>query len=114
MKTIVNDKVYKVKTSFGEYNVTPLLHSYHYGGGIAVELFDVDDCEPFAVITVNLSDSDCDKDCAFVDTNNCPWVTKFLVEHKLAEPTGNYGSSGFCVYPEYKFDLKKFVDERSR
>lgn len=114
MNTIKYDKVYKVKTSFGEYNVTPLLHSYHYGGGIAVELFDVDDCEPFACITVNLQGFITESGCAFIDTNNCSWATKFLTEHKLAEPTGNYGSSGFCVYPEYKFDLTKLVDERSR
>ena len=108
------EKIYKVKTSFGEYRVTPLLYSYHYGKGIAVELFAVDEGEPFACITVNLADADCDKDCAYVDTNNCPWAPRFLRQYKLAEPTGNYGSSGFCVYPEYKFDLTKLVDERSK
>ena len=30
-----------------------------------------------------------------------------MIEVKLAVPTGYYGKSGYCCYPEYKFDLPK-------
>ena len=26
-------------------------------------------------------------------------------EYKLGKPTGHYGYSGYCSYPEYKFDM---------
>ena len=33
---------------------------------------------------------------------------EILDENKIAKPTGNYAASGYCVYPEYEFDLTKF------
>ena len=30
-----------------------------------------------------------------------------IKDNKLAVPTGYYGKSGYCCYPEYKFDLPK-------
>jgi hypothetical protein len=92
----------------------PLLYSYSYGNGIAVELFDLKDKEPFACITVNLPDYRNASECAFIDTNNCEWAEEFLVKNKIATPTGVIGFSGFCSYPEYKFDLSKLQDERGR
>lgn len=61
-------------------------------------------------LTVNLVDYPTNKDCAFIDTNNVKWAEKFLQENKIAQPTGRYGMSGFCTYPEYRFDLSKLKD----
>lgn len=62
------------------------------------------------VLTVNLKGNPTNKDCAFVDTNNIKWAENFLQENKIAQPTGRYGTSGFCSYPEYRFDMSKLKD----
>lgn len=105
-------------TSFGKtYSVTPHVTSYCDNDSLAIHLLcdNCDNYEPFATLTVNLVKSDnCDKDCAFVDTNNCPWAEQFITDNELGVPTGRYGHSGFCKYPEYKFDLSKLRQEDSK
>ena len=99
-------------TSFGKiYSVTPHITGYCDNDSLAIQLL-CDNYEPFATLTVNLDASGyCAKDCAFVDTNNCPWAGTFIRENKLGTPTGRYGRSGFCTYPEYRFDLEKLREE---
>lgn len=82
--------------------------TYTYGNKLAVILTTVNG-EPYATITVNLPDSYRleDKNCAFVDTNNCPWAERFICENDLGEFTGWYGFSGFCSYPMYRFNTDK-------
>ena len=64
--------------------------------------------EPYCDITVNIPEEKLSgESCAFVDTNNAPFITEFLEKHNLAEPTGRLGFSGFCVYPEYKFNTEE-------
>lgn len=66
------------------------------------------------VLTVNLAESPTDRQCAFIDTNNVKYAEKFLQENQIAKPTGRYAMSGFCTYPEYRFDmskLKSYEDE---
>lgn len=64
--------------------------------------------EPYCDITVNLpGEMISGENCAFVDTNNAPFITEFLEKNGLAEPTGLFGFSGWCAYPEYRFDLEK-------
>lgn len=84
--------------------------TYMSNGSLAVSLYDGK--EMVAVITVNIDASDCigTDDCAYVDTNNCVWVEEFLQDNKIAFPTGEYGFSGFCAYPLYKFDLRKLEE----
>lgn len=79
---------------------------------------EFDFLEPYCDITVNLpNESLSGEDCAFVDTNNAPFLPDFLEENGLAEPTGMLGFSGFCVYPEYRFNMaeisKHSPNERS-
>ena len=66
--------------------------------------------ETFADITVNLGLKPTNESCAFVDRNNNKWAETFLKENKIAVPTGRVVISGFCMYPEYSFDLKKLKD----
>lgn len=63
--------------------------------------------EPWTDITVNLFGPISDKNCAFVDINNCPDIVRFLEENELAAPTGKSRQSGWCFYPEYRFDMDK-------
>ena len=93
------------------YQLTLVRTSYNSNDKLAVQAY-TDTFEPFAVITVNIFDSYfCDDDCAFIDVNNCPGITDFLVRNKIAKPTGRIGLSGRCSYPEYKFDLTKLEEE---
>lgn len=73
--------------------------------------------EPWSDLTVNLSVK-CAENCAFIDTNNNgDRIVEWLMTHKLATLTGNIRQSGWCVYPEMRFnmpELMKYVtlDER--
>lgn len=61
---------------------------------------------PFGVLTVNIGLS-CPQDCAFIDVNNFPKeILSWIVSHKLAVPTGRRAISGYCEYPEYRFDAR--------
>jgi hypothetical protein len=86
---------------------------YEDGGGLALELVSWKEKEPedWDTITVNLS-VPCEKDHAFVDINNsgmpelCEWIEK----NGLGKATGRQQRSGFCVYPEYRFDARRLKE----
>ena len=105
-------KTYKIQ-GYGEiFEIKLVTHSYANNGRLAVQSFIVPDGEPFAMITVNIDyPLSGDKETtAFIDTNNLNafLIDRFLQENQIATPTGEYGQSGFCTYPEYRFDLSKF------
>lgn len=65
--------------------------------------------EPYSDLTVNLSVK-CDENCAFIDTNNNgDRIVEWLITNKLATLTGRVRQSGFCVYPEMKFDMVELM-----
>lgn len=70
--------------------------------------------EPWSDLTVNL-DTKLAPNRAYIDTNNNGnEIINWLISNKLGKPTGRYGASGFCVYPEFEFDmneLKKYIAE---
>ena len=49
---------------------------------------------------------------AFIDTNNLNafLIERFLQENQIATPTGEYGQSGFCTYPEYRFRANRLQE----
>ena len=100
--------MYKVSTFFGTYNVSLSKKNYVNNGNLAIQMYDADDGCPFATLTVNLGKK-LDADVAYVDTNNCPWAEEFILENELGEPTDRIGQSGFCFYPQYRFDLSKIA-----
>lgn len=64
--------------------------------------------EPFGIVTVNLPESAFMPDnVQFVDTNNLPGIDRWLVENKIAEPTGIIARSGYCAYQAFKFNAPK-------
>lgn len=90
----------KIKVYKGKYNNSRL----------AIQLGESYD--PYAILTVNLTSSPISgPDCAYVDTNNLPEAEKFIKARGLGEPTGMMAASGFCTYPEYKFNLDKLEEE---
>lgn len=97
-------KKYQVQ-SFGKtYEVTLRFGHYMAGKSLALSL-DTTDGEPFATITVNLMSTKAHANYAYVDTNNCPWATEFLVKNDIAKPVPNtYCQSGLCLYPLFEFN----------
>lgn len=81
-----------------------MLDEYVADGSVALTVF-TEHYESFAGITTFLCDLGIKKDEGYVDTNNCQWAEDFIAKYKLGEPTGGYKSSGFCIYPLYKFDM---------
>lgn len=87
-----------------------LKSSYCNNGNLAIEMVTYEDGypEPWSMLTVNLDDV-LEPDCAYVDiNNNGEDITAWIEQNSLGTPTGHIGYSGFCVYPEYKFNLEKF------
>ena len=95
----------ELKIYGSEYDVRAERSTYQNNGTLAVILMDNNTEETVAVITVNLQHGFAGDEYQYVDTNNCPWAEKFLVDNKLAEPVGFSTPSGFCDYPLYRFDL---------
>lgn len=116
MKDKKPTKVYDYKSAFlddATYHVRIEVGHYDFDGSLCVDLYDVDNDEPFTTLTVCVPDINDEpyaimgEDTAFVDTNNNPEAEEFIKRYKLGTPLGIYASSGFCRYPAYKFDLKK-------
>lgn len=81
---------------------------YDYSQTLAV-FANGEDGSPYGIATVYLErqSEKLPEDCAFVDTNNWPYVDKLLIDEGIAEKIETVGQSGFCTYPAMKFDLKK-------
>lgn len=95
-------------TDYGTYDVRIKRSTYIKPKNLAIVL----DCDegPFATLTVNIADTKLPKDCAYVDTNNCPWAEKFIGDYELGKYLGVWSTSGFCQYPLYWFDLDKISE----
>lgn len=98
-----------------EHEITFRINSYASNGNLAIEMFcwDNEFPEPWSILTVNL-DVKCKSNCAFIDTNNNgDSILDWLKENKLGKLTGYYEYSGFCLYPEFIFDMdeiQKYVE----
>lgn len=107
-------KYYKFNFFGEDYYIRLVARNYSYNNRLAVQAYE-EDGTPFAIFTVNIPEEtpsgDIDK-LAFIDTNNLPGVDKFLIDNEIAEPTGYCGCSGFCAYPEFKFNLNLLEDQK--
>lgn len=77
---------------------------YPNGNNLLIELWDNKGNRD--ILTKMFIKTD-DKTISFVDTNNHPTAEEFIERYGLGKPTGKYVRSGFCMYPEYVFDLDK-------
>ena len=99
----------KLSSLGGDYEVAFVIASYIGEKlAIAIEYYDSEyhALMPYATLTVNLAGEKCEKDCAFVDTNNLgEKILRWIADNNLGAPTGRYASSGYCAYPEVKFNM---------
>lgn len=64
---------------------------------------------PYATLTTSFGEFFFLKNCAYVDTNNCPFADQFI-EMGLAEDTGLTKVNGMCSYPLWSFN-EEFLRE---
>lgn len=87
------------------------LNNYSNNGNLYVGLITTEDGypAPWQNLTVNLGIS-CEPDCAFIDTNNNgEEIIDWLIENNLGKPTGRIKASGWCVYPEFRFNITELT-----
>jgi hypothetical protein len=94
-----------------DFDISFEIDSYANNDSLAICMTCGLDNEPYGVLTVNLEDFPCTGDCAFVDTNNFgDVIIDWIVQNDLGELTGRIGFSGYCVYPEVRFNLNKIKE----
>lgn len=99
-------KTFDLKHFGTTYAIQLKAAAYYYGGNLYIEMLSLEDgdVEPWGDLTVNLGPI-LPLNCAYIDVNNNGNdILDWLQRHKIAAPTGRYGYSGFCRYPEYLFD----------
>ena len=95
------------------------LANYAENNNLYVGMICYDDGYPehWGDLTVNLSVT-LDNNKAYIDTNNNGNnIVDWLIKNNLGEFTGDYGFSGFCMYPEFQFnmtELMKYVTDDER
>ena len=77
---------------------------YMADNSVSLEIWNDED-GPIADMTRCLGDSSEGK--GYLDMNNSPWSKDLVAELGIGEFTGKLVQSGFCAYPEYKFDMEK-------
>lgn len=101
-----------------EYEGYLTINEYSVNSRLALQLYYYESefgfYMPYATLTVNIpSEETTDRNCVFIDTNNCPWSLNLLVnELKCAEITGHVARSGRCYYSEVRLipdELFKYV-----
>lgn len=95
-----------------KYEVTVKRSTYMKDDSLAIFLIDANNDEPFATLTVWISDPRPGFEYAYVDTNNCPWAEKFIEDNQLGVNTGLMGFSGWCAYPLYRFNVDLIQEAR--
>lgn len=95
-------------TAWGHtYEVSVNAKKYADNGNLAVTMDYFDDemqgWLPYAHLTVNIGKVA--ENCGYVDTNNCPWACKFIIDNGLGCFTGKWGHSGYCDYPLFEFNM---------
>lgn len=95
----------------GEIPVSFCTSTYLNNGNLYVGLETVIEgfAEHWCDVTVNTDDV-CDSDCGFIDTNNNPDIDSWLIENGIAVPTGNWAVSGFCMFPEFRFNMERVLE----
>ena len=101
------------KDNNGETEVMLKVDHYEADNSLYLGLIETEEFEPYCDLTVCLNDPGLEKDEAYVDVNNVPEAIEFIAKYNLGTDTGEVGTSGFCEYPLYKFDLNRIHEVNS-
>ncbi len=91
------------------YNSLDYMGKPQFNLGIRLCCKDSGALEPYANLTVNFHEFIGMKNCAYIDTNNCPFANEIL-KTGVARDMGVTKQSGYCTYPLWEFD-KKFLQQ---
>lgn len=94
-----------------EYPMTFNLNNYKNNGNLYIGMITNTEGydEHWSDLTVNFA-TKCEENCAYIDTNNNgDGIIAWLEEHGLGNATGKYKKSGFCWYPEFKFNMENLL-----
>lgn len=97
-------KNYKLRAWGADHLIRLEIGRYSNNGNLAIEMY-TDEGEPWSSLTVNLYEK-LPPDYAYVDINdNGNEIITWIQKNGIGEPTGRVRSSGFCIFPEVKFNL---------
>ena len=91
-----------------EHPMTFEVHKYADNGNLYIGLITHEEGypEPWQNLTVNLGVK-CKENCAFIDINNNGYeILDWLVDNNLGRILPREKISGFCVYPEFEFNME--------
>lgn len=108
-------KIYELKTSYGQYHIALRKGTYANNGTLYVEMVETTPKgkikDYFDTLTTNLMFSFANENKQYIDTNNLGNnILKWLKDNGIAKPTGEYGYSGYCTYPLYKFTKEALAE----
>ena len=100
----IYNQVYRLEEYDEVIDVILVFDAYKNNNSLAVSLYTADDSELYDVITVNLPESSTlPEGVQFVNVNNHPGITDWLVRNGLAERYPAMARSGYCEYPAFRF-----------
>ena len=91
------------------YNSIDYMGKPQFNLGIRLYCKDAGGLEPYANLTVNFHEFIGMKNCAYIDTNNCPFANEIL-KTGIARDMGVTKQSGYCTYPLWEFD-RRFLEQ---
>ena len=94
-----------------DHSMTFTLGTYAENGNLFVGLVNNNEGypEPWLDLTVNLG-IECKPNCAFIDINNNENdIILWLIVNNLGKLTGRIEPSGWCMYPEFEFDMDELM-----
>lgn len=95
-------------TAWGkEHPITFTTNTYAQNGNLYVGMLTHEEGfpEPWSDLTVNLG-VPCKENCAFIDINNNGYaILDWLEDNGLGRVTAREKVSGFCIYPEFEFNM---------
>lgn len=104
------EKTYELNMYGKTYKIALRKTTYRNNNTLAIAMVCIDKKgreEPFAMLTVNIDDSDvlANNTMAFIDTNNLSdEIVNWLVKNEIGTRMVYIGHSGFCSYPFFAFD----------
>lgn len=95
-------------SKYGDTYEMKFMKDTYNAGGLAILAFcdegKGNGWELYTIVTVWLPYPTFEFGCAFLDTNNSGHLIEAMVDAGYVTLTGREGVSGFCTYPEGRFD----------
>lgn len=100
----------KIEVWGKEIDLKCSIDKYVSNGTLAVQLWH--NYHPYARLTINIPNSSdyLDPDCAYIDVNNFAEAIELITKYELGVMTGRSVVSGYCCYPECRFDMDKLKE----